>query len=172
VVPIMKYTLLCAILISVTGFSQDRTGTFQFKATKERHTAVVTFRVEKFNPQKHRISGLDNCEESGEIKIDGLVPLGVDCTMPDYEVEIPKSIYSNCYQPPFPQEHISDYFRMEIGDDLRSVFVFMSGGDAAGSYQVIWVLRTDGMHSRFSQGVPDSRFIDFGGFSDNNVKRN
>ena len=52
-------------------------------------------------------------------------------------------------------------FAVRIGDDLKSVFIFMYGGDAAGSYQVLWVLRPDGKHSRFSGACADCGFIDF-----------
>jgi len=37
----------------------------------------------------------------------------------------------------------------------------MSGGDAAGHYEVIWVLRRDGRHTRFSGACGDCGFLDF-----------
>lgn len=37
-----------------------------------------------------------------------------------------------------------------MGDDVRSAFVFMQGADAAGTYEVIWVFRQDGRHSRMT----------------------
>ena len=46
-------------------------------------------------------------------------------------------------------------------DDYKSVFIFMDGGDGSGNYQVLWVLRLDGKHSRFSGACSDCGFIDF-----------
>lgn len=56
---------------------------------------------------------------------------------------------------------ISKFFAMRIGDDLQSVFIFMAGGDAAGSYEVLWVIRTDGKHSRFSGKGTGKPFFNF-----------
>ena len=57
---------------------------------------------------------------------------------------------------------------MRIGDDFQSVFVFMHGGDAAGSYEVLWVLRADGKHSRISGVGSGAYFLNLeSGFIEN-----
>jgi hypothetical protein len=174
------YIYFILLIVSVDAYTQDRTGTVEFSTSRDGHTATIIFSVGKFNPSTHIIVGMDPCEDYSEVKIDGRYPLGTDCTFPEYEIqsmrlnydgviiEIPKELYSDCYNPPFPplDDYISNYFKMIIGNELNSVFVFMSGGDAAGHYQVIWVLRPDGKHSRLTQACSDCSFIDMTGFVD------
>src|SRR5205085_7956636 len=110
--------------------------------------------------------------------IDGREPLGTDCGIPrteiteiklyfdGIEIKVPRRLYSDCFEPPFSQKaidekYINKYFAIRIGDDLQSAFAFMSGGDGAGSYQVVWVFKKDGRHARFSGSCPDCGFIDF-----------
>jgi hypothetical protein len=171
---IMKGIFWLALLISANGFSQDRTGTIVLDTSHEGHTAKVRFTVSAFVPSLHKVEA---CSDSGPIIIDGRKPLGVGiCDLPEdvigsmilsfdnVEIDIPKELYSDCYEPQFPGTNrpTSEYLVIRIGDDLKSVFVFMNGGDAAGHYQIIWVLRTDGKHSRFSTGsCADCNFINF-----------
>ena len=130
--------------------------------------------TEDFKTSRNSVTGTPGIE-----KIDGRVPLGIDGNMPMYEIKsmqfyfdgmeakIHKELYLDCYDPAFSladEDLLSNYFKIRIGDDLKSVFVFLAGGDAAGSYTVVWVLRPDGAHSRFSQACPDCSFIDFDGF--------
>jgi hypothetical protein len=103
-------------------------------------------------------------------KIDGRPPLGTDGGIPQIEIEsvrffidgkevpVPKDLYSDCYEPNFES---NASFAMKFADNLKGVFVFMGGSDAAGSYQVLWVLRRDARHSRFSAACSDCEFIDF-----------
>ena len=181
----MRYVLMVFLLITTSAFPQDtgdaRIGTVSFSTTREGHTASVTFTVDRFTPALHKITDNDwkAVDDPYIERIDGRIPLGIDGNMPSYEIksmrldfdgkkaEIPKELYSDCYNPPFPRynkEIQSNYFKIKIGDDMKSVFVFMAGGDAAGSYRVVWILRPDGAHSRFSQACPDCSFIDFSGF--------
>ena len=170
------FLVVAAILISINAYPQQRTGTFKFDASRNGHTATITFTIREFNPKEHKISSLpvgDNCDQS---RIDGHVPLGVECNLPKYEIQsialnydgrsirIPKELYADCYEPAFawPMSHksITNAFAVKIADDLKGVFAFMSGSDGAGHYDVIWVLRSDGKHSRITNTVSDCGMID------------
>ena len=103
------------------------------------------------------------------LEVDGRVALGVDETVPRVEIKsvefyfdgrrvaVPRGLYSDCFDPNFGKE----YFAVKNGDDGASVLVLMAGGDGAGGYQVVWVLRKDGRHSRFSTPCSD---CDYAGF--------
>jgi hypothetical protein len=173
----IKSTILLALLISANTFSQDRTGAAEFRASRAGHTAKVVFKVSTFEPSSHKIEGLNPCNDFRAVRIDGRQPLGAGiCHLPGREIrsmkiyfdkdeiEIPNELYSDCYEPTFPRldSRIEDYLAVRIGDDMKSIFVFMNGGDGASHYQVLWVLRPDGKHSRFSTGAcPDCSFINF-----------
>ena len=168
--------LLIAILCGgICAQAQDKSiGTFSFETRRGTHVAKIVFRTKSFNRSEHRvIQHPDRC-----VKIDGHEPLGTDCGMPTVELEsmrlyfdgreipITRRLYANSYQPALRKDYSLDdyknnYFALRIGDDMESVFAFMSGGDGAGSYQVLWVLRKDGRHSRFSGSCGDCGFIDF-----------
>jgi hypothetical protein len=167
--------LLIAILCCIRIYAQDKgAGTFSFETRRDSHVAKIVFRTKSFNRSEHKvIQGADQC-----VKIDGHEPLGTDCGMPSVEltsmrlyfdgreIPIPRRLYADSYQPALRKDYSSadyknHYFALRIGDDLQSVFAFMSGGDGAGSYQVLWVLRKDGKHSRFSGSCGDCGFIDF-----------
>jgi hypothetical protein len=70
---------------------------------------------------------------------------------------IPKRLFGDCFQPSLGK----DYFALRLSDDYQTVFVFMAGGDAAGSYNVIWVIPKSGEPTRFSGSCGDCGFIDF-----------
>ena len=171
------HLLLFALLLGSASVSAvPAKNTFQFVTKKGKHTAKITFTTKSFNRSEHRIDQTGKC-----LRIDGREPLGTDCNVPSVEIEslrltfdgkeigVPKRLYADCYQPPFfnrvgsvmNEQEMKNYFAVRISDDLQSVFVFMSGGDAAGSYQIIWVLRKDGRHTRFSGACSDCGFIDF-----------
>jgi hypothetical protein len=158
----------------VGGSAQTKGGeSFTFEQKRAGHIAKVVFITRLFDPARHRITKHKGCP-----LIDGRVPYGTDCTLPHSEIaaiwfyfdrrkiKVPKKLYADCFFPPFAQKYVADgsiknYFALRIGDDLQSAFAFMSGGDTAGSYQVVWVLRQDGRHARFSGACPDCGFIDF-----------
>jgi len=76
------------------------------------------------------------------------------------EVPVTKHLFTDCYNPDLA-DYPAENFAIRFSDDMQGVFVFMSGSDGAGSYQVIWTLRKDGRHSRFSGACGDCGFIDF-----------
>jgi hypothetical protein len=101
--------------------------------------------------------------------IDGKRALGTDDSIPQTEIEsikfffdgkqipVEKSLFSDCYNPNIEK----DYIELKIGDDGKSVMIFMNGGDAAGSYQIFWILRSDAKHSRFGSGSSDADVLGF-----------
>jgi len=144
---------------------------FRFVTKRGGHAARVVFKTRPFDPSAHRITKRKGCP-----RVDAREALGTDCNLPRLEitsfefffdgkrVPLPRSLYQDCYEPPFGNgvgEDIQNYLAVRIGDDLKSVFVFMAGGDAAGSYQILWALKPDGNHSRFSGVCSDCGFIDF-----------
>lgn len=56
---------------------------------------------------------------------------------------------------------MNKYLAIKLGDDMKSVFVFLAAGDGAGVYDVIWVLRKDGHHARFTNSGGDCGFLNF-----------
>lgn len=170
----MKATLIFVILLlspPLATVQRARAETFAFDARGGGHTAKVVFTVRPFDASKHRV-GLDRARQL--YTIDGRVALGTDDGKPNSEfaslkfyfdgaeVPVPRRLYADCYNPPsLDRTGIESRLAVRFGDDGRSVFVFMCGGDAAGHYDVVWVLRADGRHSRFAGGCGDCGFIDF-----------
>ena len=150
-----------------------REGTAEFIEKKGAHTAKLIFTTKIFDPSKHKIIRTKNC-----ITIDGRVPLGTDCGVPHVEIAsirffydgkeivIPRSLYSDCYSPPLFEEYkdrrlMNEYLSIKFSDDMKGVFVFLSAGDGAGVYDIIWVLRKDGNHTRFTHSGGDCGFLNF-----------
>ncbi len=179
------FALLMLLAFSTSGLAQYKNvGVFQFVEKKSDHTVKVIFKAKEFNRSAHKITYANQnyllkreiAPAKGRqlmLKVDGREPLGTDGNVPNVEIEsvkflfdgkpiiVPRRLYTDCYNPNFEK----DYLKVRLSDDLQSAFVFMSGSDAAGSYQVVWVLRKDGRHTRFSGSCPDCGFIDFkGGF--------
>ncbi len=145
-----------------------RAGTFRFEDRREGHVSRLVFRTGAFVPSRHRITRGKRLDLS-VTEVDGRMALGTDGNTPRTEIRsvefyfdgrrvaVPRRLYSDCFEPSFG----ADYFAVKNGDDGASVLVFMAGGDAAGGYQVVWVLRKDGRHSRFSTPCSD---CDYKGF--------
>jgi hypothetical protein len=73
------------------------------------------------------------------------------------EVAVPRRLYSDCFDPSYGEGSLA----VKFGDDPRTVFVFMHGSDGAGVYDVVWVLRRDGRHSRFANAGGDCGLFNF-----------
>lgn len=56
---------------------------------------------------------------------------------------------------------MNKYLAIKFSDDGKALFVFMAGGDGAGTYDAIWVFRKDGKHTRFTNSGGDCTFLDF-----------
>lgn len=159
--------LISLALAQGAGGGAKTVGSFKFDRRKSGRTARVIFNTRTFAPARHRVTrkGKNRCPV-----IDGREPLGTDCTMPRSEIEsialsfdgvetpVPPALFADCYNPNFDE---GNNFGVRLGDDLKSLFVLMSGSDGAGSYTVIWVLRSDGRHTRLVDACSDCRFIDF-----------
>lgn len=148
-------------LFSLYGYAQK---TVEFVKSNGAHNVKITVKTKPFDPRAHKADIIEYLTI-----IDGKRALGTDGGVPRTEIEsirlvfdgkelsIPKSLFSDCYEPSFEK----DFFKLKIGDDGKSVMVFMAGGDAAGSYQIFWVFRSDGKHSRFGSGASDAGDLDF-----------
>ena len=56
---------------------------------------------------------------------------------------------------------MNKYLAIKFGDNMKSVFVFLHAGDGAAVYDVIWVLRSDGKHTKFTNSGGDCSFLNF-----------
>lgn len=150
----------CLMLPSLLASGQaTRTGTIERAHTSGSHSVRVRMDIAPFNPDQHKIRyfrpptlriGQPCAEVDGKSR-----PLGVDCDLPETEIRsvavwlngvklaVPTSLFRDCF-------NIYRESRMAVlvSDDGTAAFVFVHGSDAAGSYEVIWVLRADGHHSR------------------------
>ena len=159
--------LWCAVCAHAQGARAGKVGMFRFEDKREGHASRLVFRVGAFEPSKHRIT-FGKRLDLPVLEVDGRTALGVDGDNPRTEIKsfefyfdgrrvaVPRRLYSDCFDPNFG----ADYFAVKNGDDGASVLVFMAGSDAAGGYQVIWVLRKDGRHSRFTSPCSDCGYQD------------
>ena len=163
-----------ALLLLAAGAAPARSaparkiGTFRFAKDVGGHKARLVYKTAAFDRARHRITFGKRLQQQ-VLEVDGRMALGVDGNVPRTEIRsvelyfdgrrvaVPRRLYADCFEPKFGQEH----FVLKAGDDDGSLLVFMAGGDAAGSYQVVWVLRGDGHHSRFSSACSD---CDYEGF--------
>lgn len=125
-----------------------------FSTSFDKHAAVIKVKYRPFDRAKHGVA--TNFFKKKKL-------IGTDYDVPDREFEyfnisldgkeivVDKKWYADLYNPNFADGFLS----AAVGDDLRSVFVFMNGSSAAGHYDVLWVFREDGHHSRFVTDVSD-----------------
>lgn len=155
--------------------------TFNLRAEKAGHNASLIVKTKRFQRSAHTITFADqeylkkheitmSSGSSFVVKIDGRKPLGIDGSIPHSEIDsfrllfdgkyvaVPPRLYSDCYNPNFKK----DYSVIKMTDDLSSVFIFMQGSDGAGAYDVIWVLRKDGNHTRLTNEGGDCSMLNFG----------
>jgi hypothetical protein len=170
----MKKAILLTVFAfaAVSTFAQSKkVGVFRFSEKAGKHTAELMFRTGAFEPSKHTITYGKRLDLT-ILEVDGRTALGVDGNVPRVEIQsvafyfdgkkvaVPRRLYADLYEPTLEK----DSFATKIGDEGSSLLVFMAGGDAAGGYQVIWVLRKDGVHSRFSSPCSDCNYSGFLGF--------
>jgi hypothetical protein len=160
--------LVCAVGAYAQRVPAGKVGTFRFEDKREGHASRLVFRTGAFEPSKHRITQGKRMDLS-VLEVDGRMALGVDGDNPRVEIRsvefyfdgrriaVPRRLFSDCFDPSFGKDSVA----VKNGDDGASVLVFMAGSDAAGGYQVLWVLRRDGHHSRFSTPCSD---CDYRGF--------
>lgn len=171
----MKIFLVAFVLliVVVSGAAQQKKDTFEFVKRSNSHTVRLVFKTRPFVRDNHKV-------EMGKAgtKVDDCFALGTDGNAPrtesasvrfffdGMEVSVPKNLYSDCFEPNLE----ADNFRIKFGDDGESLMAFMAGGDAAGGYQIYWILRKDGKHSRFSEPCSDCDYTGFvNGFFENEL---
>jgi hypothetical protein len=178
------HLLVVSMLLIISGNAlaqSKKIDTFRFTNRKGNHQTSLVFKTKPFRASTHKITlanqrylkkhqvTLSKGVSPPVTKIDGRDPLGVDATIPRVEIEsilfsfdgmqvrVPRRLYSDCYNPNFGK----GYLATKLGDDGESLIVFMAGSDAAGGYQVIWVLRKDGHHARFASSCSDCDYTGF-----------
>lgn len=50
---------------------------------------------------------------------------------------------------------MKQFLEIRFSDDMKALFVFLHAGDGAGVYDVVWVLRKNGSHTRFTDSGGD-----------------
>ena len=161
--------LAILLVIPSAAFSQAKKGgTFRFTEKKGNHAARLVFSTGAFERSKHKITYGKRLDLT-VLEVDGRMALGVDGDVPRVEIRsidfifdgkkvgVPRKLYADLYEPNLDKNNLAT----KIGDDESSLLVFMAGSDAAGGYQVIWVLRKDGRHSRFSTPCSDCDYTGF-----------
>jgi hypothetical protein len=183
VMPLKKLFIstLFGLLVVATGRSQN-VGTFRFTDSHRNQTATLIVKTKHFSRSNHRITFATpkylkkhdihvspNRDVSLVTAIDGQRDwLGTDGEIPRVEIAsmvvsfqgkkmvVPRKLYSDCFEPTF----LKNNFIAKLNDAGDTLFVFMAGSDGAGSYQVMWVLRNDGHHSRFAHNCSDCDYRD------------
>jgi hypothetical protein len=157
-----------ALLLGVPAAGQQHEIVRTHRA--DGHTVQVRIDIGPFDLQEHTVRKVQPAGHSGSpcLEIDGRSQqLGTDCEVPTTEIKslsvifdgvkltIPRDLYRDCFNP-----RPGNSLAVQLTDDRKGAFVFFSGSDAAGSYQVVWVFSTDGRHSRLS--CPPSVCSDMG----------
>jgi hypothetical protein len=143
-------------------------GSFRFEARQGAHRATLILKTKAFDPSRHRVK-LKKVGELLLMTVDGRVALGAEDGTPSVEIEsfrfvldgrevrVPRRLYSDCFDPSTEAGGLA----LKFGQDAGSVFVFMQGSDGAGVYDVVWVLRADGRHSRWANEGGDCSLFNF-----------
>ena len=163
-------TVLVMLLFNITGLGQKGKDAITLSQVRGPHKVKLVFSAGNFDAKQHKIITVTDPKTLHQgTWIDGKYALGMDLITPKTEIasirlyfdgkEVPvrRSVFSDCYNPNLGK----DYIWLKFSDDGKSVLAFMAGGDGAGGYQVFWIFRSDGRHSRFSNMVSDADYPDF-----------
>src|SRR6266576_3463471 len=183
VMPLKNLFISALLLLPTVAVGQRQNiGTFRFSDHNRNQTATLIVKTTAFVRSSHRIrfAGPEYLKKhniqtnplrdvSIVTAIDGREEwLGTDGEIPRVEmasmvvsfrgkkVVVPRKQYSDCFEPTF----LKNNFIAKLNDVGDTLFVFMAGSDGAGSYQVMWVLRKDGHHSRFVNNCSDCDYKD------------
>jgi hypothetical protein len=166
------YTLFFLLLLSQPLLSQDKAHKQLDSITisnndQEGYSFKFTMVIEKFDSAIHDISRVrDNI-------IDGNYVYGTDGSIPQKEIKtfsciingkqipVKPEFYNRLYNPAIGYENSTLYLTAFWGSDYKSIFVFMNGGDGAGSYTAVWSLRADGKHTFMKPAYSDELYFDF-----------
>jgi hypothetical protein len=167
----MRKTIALATLLTLASQVSAQTtgvGTFRSSGREGPNRATVILKTKVFDASKRRVSVI----KDGEVlvtKVDGRTAYGTDGGVPAIEIEslrlfingrevpIPRRLYSDCFNPRYGDGALA----VKFGGDPQTVFVFMHGSDGAGVYDVVWVLRRDGRHSRFAAAGGDCSLFNY-----------
>ncbi len=170
------------VLSAVTHGQGQKVGSFRFSDHTRNQTATLVVKTRTFvrsthritfaSPEyleKHNIQTNPLREVSIVTAIDGRREwLGTDGEIPRVEIAsmvvsfrgkkivVPRKLYSDCFDPGL----LRNNFVAKLNDAGDTLFVFMAGSEGAGGYQVMWVLRKDGHHSRFVHNCSDCSYSD------------
>ena len=159
------YLLLFILIISALNNYGQKSNVIELIETRDSQNVKVVFEVGSFIAKQHKIQQTEN----QGTKIDGKAALGTDYSVPQNEIKsinlffngkkvsVAKELFSDCYNPNFEKDSV----KLKFSDDGKSVMVFMAGSDGAGGYQIFWIFRNDGNHSRFSSAGSDTDYTDF-----------
>ena len=177
------FAIITLLILSSGAFAQgEGIGSFQFEERSSNHIAKIVIKTRTFVGSNHTLTFADeqylrrnqiSLAKGVSIltRVDGRKPLGTDGTIPRVEIAsmtfsfngrkviVPPTLYADCYNPHFQK----DTFVAKLSDNGDSLLLFMAGSDAAGSYQIMWILRKDGHHSRF---INDCSDCDYSGVLD------
>jgi hypothetical protein len=171
-------TFIALLILSSSAIAQDRDiGDFKFEDRSGKHNAKLAIRTKAFVSSNHTLTFADQqylkkheislakgvSRKSIVTRVDGREPLGTDGTMPRVEISsmtvsfsgtkivVPQSLYADCFNPNLQKDTLA----VKLNDAGDSLLVFMAGSDGGGVYQVMWILRKDGHHSRFVNNCSD-----------------
>jgi hypothetical protein len=147
-------TIIFSLLISGSSIvaQPDRIGTFQYRRETSGHVARLIFRTRSFDSAKNKVGYDDKIGNT----VNGRKAYGAE-SVPKAEitsfivffdgerVQVPRQLYSDCYDPNFGNE----YIKLSFSRDFSKLSVSMSGSDGAGGYEVVWVIRRNGRAFRF-----------------------
>lgn len=123
--------------------------------TFKRENIVVTVKSSRFDKSKYKIRG----DAEGNVwAINGKYIFGVDGGMPTTVIQsvtviigtdtlrLPPNAYANLFQPNFcafgeVQEDQWGCPRIYISSDKKRIYIYSSHSDAAGAYEVIWIIQ-------------------------------
>jgi hypothetical protein len=163
------------LLIGCSGMVQSvRASEFRDTLVVGKDTVTVSIGSVPFQASAHRIKSSTSISAHGRDtlyvveQIDGRKPHGTDGEIPRNEIgkfnvtwggrplRIPKSLYSDCFEPILTDAlgdvksgHEPFVIQAVASEDGSSVLINMYGSDAAGSYEVWWIISKNGKHRRF-----------------------
>jgi len=154
-VPVVKkVTIIFSLLLTGSSITAqpERIGTFQSRRRTSGHVAKVVFRTRSFDSAKNKVGYDDKIGNTvngrkayGAEGVPKAEIVSLKVFFNGEEVQVPRQLYSDCYDPNFGNE----YIKLSFSRDFSKLFVSMSGSDGAGGYEVVWVIRRNGRASRF-----------------------
>ncbi len=151
--------ILCLLLALPLQAAIPNTGSLNLSLKKGGHQVTLNAKSIPFNHSSHSgekdFIGTDGGKPSTEFDF-------IKVSLDGKEIPINKKWYQDLYNPNLTKES----FKIALGDDLKTVWAYMSGSDAAGHYDVIWVFPVIGPPSRIVSQSSDSNLCDLSIFDE------